>query len=128
MPILIRGKVEKTPSFPVFFCVFDRQDDEVKYHRQWQFLRIYANIQAELVQGSGTMEEHYKKLYEITERENQSLTKIVETQKHMIANLTQENETLKSACAGLNAQLEKVVALCDEQQQLLDELIRREKG
>lgn len=73
------------------------------------------------------MEEHYKKLYEITERENQSLTKIVETQKHMIANLTQENETLKSACVGLNAQLEKVVALCDEQQQLLDELIRREK-
>ena len=73
------------------------------------------------------MEEHYKKLYEITERENQSLTKIVETQKHMIANLTQENETLKSACAGLNAQLEKVVALYDEQQQLLDEIIRSEE-
>lgn len=127
MPVLTQGKVEKTPSFSVFFCVVDRQDDEVKYHRQWQFLRIYANIQAELVQGSGTMEEHYKKLYEITERENQSLTKIVETQKHMIANLTQENETLKSACAGLNAQLEKVVALCDEQQQLLDEIIRSEE-
>jgi len=73
------------------------------------------------------MEEHYKKLYEITERENQRLTIILETQKHTIANLTQENEALKSACAGLNAQLEKVMDLCDEQQRLLDELIRSEK-
>ena len=73
------------------------------------------------------MEEHYKKLYEITERENQRLTIILETQNHTIANLTQENETLKSTCAGLNAQLEKVMDLCDEQQRLLDELIRSEK-
>lgn len=73
------------------------------------------------------MEGHYKKLYEITERENQSLTIIIETQKHTIASLTQENETLKSTCAGLNAQLEKVMDLCDEQQRLLDELIRSEK-
>lgn len=73
------------------------------------------------------MEEHYKKLYEITERENRSLVKIIETQKHMIANLTREKETLKAAYKDLNRQFEKVTALCSQQQQMLDEIIENVK-
>ena len=71
--------------------------------------------------------EHYKKLYEIRTRENLSLTKIVETQEHMIKGLTKEKEELKTALNILNERLEKVLALCDEQQQLLDELIEKAK-
>lgn len=82
-------------------------------------------------EGEAVMEEQYKeqykKLYEIRTRENLSLTKIVETQEHMIKGLTKEKEELKTALNILNERLEKVLALCDEQQQLLDELIEKAK-
>ena len=82
-------------------------------------------------EGEAIMEEQYKeqykKLYEIRTRENLSLTKIVETQEHMIKGLTKEKEELKTALNILNERLEKVLALCDEQQQLLDELIEKAK-
>ena len=68
------------------------------------------------------MEAQYKKLYEITERENRRLIKIVETQKDMIEGLTEEKEILKAACNALNKELEKVLSLCDQQQLLLDEI------
>ena len=70
-------------------------------------------------EGEAVMEEQYKeqykKLYEIRTRENLSLTKIVETQEHMIKGLTKEKEELKTALNILNERLEKVLALCDEQ-------------
>ena len=74
------------------------------------------------------MEEQYKKLYEITERENQSLTELVEMQKRMIEDLTQENETLKTAFKELSEQLETVLGICDRQQQVLDEIMENSKG
>lgn len=74
------------------------------------------------------MEGQYKKLYEITERENLHLEKIVETQKHMIENLTMEKDSLKAAFDALNAKLEEVMDLCDRQQQLLEEIIENKKS
>ena len=67
------------------------------------------------------------KLYEITERENQHLTKIVETQKHMIDGLVLEKDVLKTAFNELNKQLDKTMALCDQQQELLDEIMEKMK-
>ena len=54
------------------------------------------------------MEAQYKRLYEITERENRRLTKIVEVQKDMIEGLTKEKEMLKAAYNALNKELEEV--------------------
>lgn len=68
------------------------------------------------------MEAQYKKLYEITERENRRLTKIVEAQKDMIEGLTEEKEMLKAAYNALNKELEEVLSLCDQQQLLLKDI------
>lgn len=68
------------------------------------------------------MEAQYKKLYEITERENRRLTKIVEVQKDMIEGLTKEKEMLKAAYNALNKELEEVLSLCDQQQLLLEDI------
>jgi peptidoglycan hydrolase CwlO-like protein len=68
------------------------------------------------------MEAQYKRLYEITERENRRLTKIVEVQKDMIEGLTKEKEMLKAAYNALNKELEEVLSLCDQQQLLLEDI------
>ena len=68
------------------------------------------------------MEAQYKRLYEITERENRRLTKIVEVQKDMIEGLTKEKEMLKAAYNALNKELEEVLSLCDQQQLLLKDI------
>jgi peptidoglycan hydrolase CwlO-like protein len=68
------------------------------------------------------MEAQYKRLYEITERENRRLTKIVEVQKDMIEGLTKEKEMLKAAYNALNKDLEEVLSLCDQQQLLLEDI------
>ena len=68
------------------------------------------------------MEAQYKRLYEITERENRRLTKIVEVQKDMIEGLTEEKEMLKAAYNALNKELEEVLSLCDQQQLLLEDI------